>query len=117
MSNVILNMIETIALHRSVLRTDPIWVEKFVIDSTYEEVSDLWSKGDEQAERRDLLSKSSLSQRGFFVEERAGGDCAPADRQEQSVGAGFISRRKPVADGIDSAPADRADAVADADAG
>ena len=99
MSNVILNMIETIALHRSVLRTDLNWAEQFVIDSTYEEVSDLWSKGDEQAERCNLLSKSSLSQRGFFVEERAGGDCAPADRQEQSVGGGLVSRRKPLADG------------------
>ena len=117
MSRSILIMIETIASHRSVLRTDLNWAEQFVIDSTYEEVSDLWSKGDEQAERRSLLSKSSLSQRGVFGEERAGGDCAPADRQEQSVGGGCVSRRKPVADGIDSAPADRADAVADADAG
>ena len=88
-----------------------------MIDSTYEEVSDLWSKGDEQAERRDLLPKPSLSQRGVFGEERAGCPGTPADRRKQSVGGGFGPGRKPVADGTDTATADCSDAVADADAG
>ena len=63
------------------------------------------------------MPKPSLSQRGVFGEERAGRDRTSAERHKQSVGGGFVSRRKPLADGVDSATADRADAVTDADAG
>ena len=80
-------------------------------------MSDLWPQGREQAQRRDLLSKSALSESGVLGEERAGRECAAADRSEQGVGGGVVSRRKPLVDGADAATNDGKGTAPDADAG
>ena len=85
-----------------------------MIDSTYEEVPGLWSKRSLASGGRDLLSKPSLSQKRFGEEGQVATE--PAEQRKQGVGGGFVSRRKPMATGADTATADRADAVADADA-
>ena len=63
------------------------------------------------------MSKSALSEKGVLGEERAGRECAAADRSEQGVGGGDVSRRQSVADGADAAASYGEGAVADADAG
>ena len=77
---------------------------------------DLWPQSREQAQRRDLLSKSALSESGVLGEEGAGRECATADRSEQGVGGGVISRRQSVADGADAATNDGKGTAPDADA-
>ena len=117
MSVLILIDIETLNSHRSVSRTVPAKSEQRLLICLYEEVSDLWPQGCEQAQRRDLLSKSALSEEGVLGEEGAGCECAAADRSEQGVGGGDVSRRKSVVAGVDAATSDGEGAVPDADAG
>ena len=109
--------VEILSSQRSVSRTVPIKSEQRLLICLYEEVPGLWSQGCEQAQRRDLLSKSALSESGVLGEERAGRECAAADRSEQGVGGGVVSRRQSVVDGADAATNDGKGTAPDADAG
>lgn len=117
MSILILIDVEILSSHRAVSRTVPIKSEQRLLICLYEEVPGLWSQGCEQAQRRDLLSKSALSEEGVLGEEGAGCQCASADRHQQSVGGGDVSRRQSVVAGVDAATSYGEGAVPDADAG
>ena len=82
MSVLILIEVERLSSHRTVSRTVPAKPEQRLLICLYEEVPGLWSQGCEQAQGRDLLSQSELSEKGVLGEEGAGRKCDAAHRTE-----------------------------------
>ena len=82
MSVLILIEVERLSSHRTVSRTVPAKPEQRLLICLYEEVPGLWSQGCKQAQGRDLLSQSELSEKGVLGEEGAGRKCDAAHRTE-----------------------------------